>query len=315
MKIYENLDKKQSEPEYLKLQKFLAGKLLQTLNGAGRGEILSMPKVKPELCREKGVKMAENTATWIGHSTVFCSHGAVNYITDPMFSRRASPFGFMGPLRYTPPALNISQLPPMNFVLITHNHYDHLDRASVMQISRAHDPLFIVPEGLGGWFVKNGMTNVREISWWESADIDGMTVTSVPAQHFSARTLWDRNHSHWCGWVVRGKRSFYYSGDTGYCGVFGEISKRLGAPDLAVLPIGAYEPAWMMQRHHLNPEEAVAAYRELGAGKLLAVHWGAFDLTYERYDEPPLRLKKEADRLGLGAECICIPRIGQTILW
>lgn len=312
--IYKNQNPKYRYPEYLKLIRFLLGRIFLYSIGSGRrGEILSLPSSGNPA--EANTEPDGDYAVWIGHSSVLCRQESVYYLTDPMFSERASPFASIGPRRYSPPAMGIDELPKISFVLISHNHYDHLDLASVKAIYERDRPVFYVPKGLGGWFASAGVETAVEIDWWESVANSRLTVTSVPAQHFSARTLWDRNNSHWCGWVVGGKKKFYYSGDSGYFDGFKEIGKNCGPIDLAALPIGAYEPSWMMNRHHLNPEQALDVFEEVRGRKFLAVHWGSFDLTYEPCDEPPKRLKTEAAARGYDPDTVNCLRVGELLPW
>ncbi len=256
-----------------------------------------------------------NPATWLGHSTVLCGQDGLTYITDPIFSDHAGPMRYMGPRRYTPPPLKPKALPKIDFVLISHNHYDHLDLASVWAIHKKDKPVFVVPEGLGRWFRLRGMRKVVELPWWEELRIGGVTITSVPSQHYSFRAPWDKNKTHWCGWVVKGERTFYYPGDTGYGDFFKNIGEKLGPMDLVAMPIGAYAPRAIIKANHINPEEALDAFVDVGGRKLLAVHWGTFDLTEEPYDEPPKRLSAEAVRRNLGGGTINAIRIGETLYW
>ncbi|MFQ5432490.1 MAG: MBL fold metallo-hydrolase [Nitrospinota bacterium] len=311
---YSNKDSKYQHPEYLKLLRFLLGSIrLKAFNPKRYENVLSLP-VHENPDSNPGDSEGD-FALWVGHSSVLCRQDSIYYLTDPVFSERASPFTAIGPCRYSPPGISITNLPKISFVLISHNHYDHLDYRSVKMIYDRDRPRFFVPKGLSGWFESAGIDSVVEIDWYSSQRIDSLTVTSVPAQHFSARTMWDRNQSHWCGWIVSGEKKFYYSGDSGYFDGFKEIGKRYGPIDLAALPIGAYEPVWMMRRMHLNPEEALDVFDEVRGRKFLAVHWGSFDLTFEPVDEPPTRLKKEAETRKYPPGTINILRVGQKLFW
>ena len=311
---YNNQDPKYRHPKRLRVIRFLiSGLCLKIFHSGARGEVLSRPlKGNPA---EANTEPDGDYAVWLGHSSVLCRQESVYYLTDPIFSERASPFASIGPRRYSPPGMRIDELPKISFVLISHNHYDHLDLASVKAIYDRDRPVFYVPKGLTDWFNSAGIETAIEIGWWESVKASHLTVTSVPAQHFSARTLWDRNNSHWCGWVVGGKKKFYYSGDSGYFDGFKEVGEKLGPIELAALPIGAYEPSWLMRRHHLNPEQALDVFEQVRGGKLLAVHWGSFDLTYEPYDEPPKRLKAEAAARGYTPDTVNILRVGELLQW
>ena len=312
--IYKNQDPKYRYPEYLKLLRFFWGSIrLKAFNSKRHENVLSLPVYEKSLGNPTDKK--GDYAVWIGHSSVLCRQESVYYLTDPIFSERASPFASIGPRRYSPPAMGVGDLPKISFVLISHNHYDHLDLASVKAIYERDRPVFYVPKGLGKWFDSVGIETAVEIGWWESVKQSHLTVTSVPAQHFSARTMWDRNNSHWCGWVVGGKKKFYYSGDSGYFDGFKEVGEKFGPIELAALPIGAYEPSWMMRRHHLNPEQALDVFKEVRGRKFLAVHWGSFDLTYEPHDEPPNRLKAEAAARGYSPDTVNILRVGEFLQW
>jgi len=237
----------------------------------------------------------ELSATWVGHATVLLRIGGRNVLTDPMFSPRASPFSWTGPDRRTPLPFALAALPHIDVVLISHNHYDHLDEASVLGLQRQAGgaPLFIVPRGLDAWFRDLGITNVRSQGWWETRPVreaaPGMQVTGVPAVHWSARGLFDRNASHWGGWVLQaGGHSVYFAGDTGYGDGrdFRQIGQRFPALDLALIPVGAYEPRWFMRAQHVDPAEAVQLFRNLGARRALGIHWGSFVMADEPLDAP-----------------------------
>ncbi len=317
-KTFYNSNPAYRPPAYRKIFRFILGQFYRMSLGLNKNnEILSLPETPYP--QKYAIKTApnnnQNQATWIGHSTLLCLQADVYYITDPIFSQRASPFSFIGPRRYSPPGLSIDDLPKISFVLISHNHYDHLDLASVKKIYNKHRPVFLVPEGLSGWFESHGIDNSVELPWWSVFRVRGLKITSVPAQHFSGRSFWNRNSSHWCGWVVSGTSNFYYSGDTGYFDGFREIGLKLGPMDLAALPIGSYCPQWMMKREHLNPEEALDVFEEVYGSKFLAMHWGTFNLTYEPYNEPVERLKTEAHARGYNLDKINILKVGQTISW
>jgi L-ascorbate metabolism protein UlaG (beta-lactamase superfamily) len=258
----------------------------------------------------------EATVTWVGHSTLLIQLDGVNILTDPQWSSRASPVSFAGPRRVTPPGIRFEDLPPIHLVLISHDHYDHLDVATVERLAEAHRPLFLVPLGLKAWFADLGITQVEELDWWESRSRKGLTLTCLPAQHFSSRTFWDRNRRLWSGWAVtgRGKR-FFFAGDTGYYDVFKEIGNRLGPFDLAAIPIGAYMPATIMKSGHTTPEEALRLFEDVRGRRFVGIHWGTFDLAEEPIEEPPKRVLAEARRLGLDSDRIWLLKHGETRRW
>jgi N-acyl-phosphatidylethanolamine-hydrolysing phospholipase D len=256
------------------------------------------------------------TVTWVGHSTLLIQLGGVNLLTDPQWSPRASPFSFAGPKRVTPPGLRFEDLPPVHLVLISHDHYDHLDVATVQRLHAAHRPRFLVPLGLKAWFADLGITDVEELDWWQSRTERGLTLTAVPAQHFSSRTLWDRNRRLWCGWTVAGHdRRLFFAGDTAYNEVFKEIGTRLGPFDLTAIPIGAYLPPVIMKASHTTPDEALQILDDVQGRSLVPIHWGTFDLADEPFEEPPRQLKEDAERRGLGPDRVWLFQHGETRGW
>ena len=256
------------------------------------------------------------TVTWVGHSTLLIQLGGVNLLTDPQWSPRASPFSFAGPKRVTPPGLRFEDLPPVHLVLISHDHYDHLDVATVQRLHAAHRPRFLVPLGLKAWFADLGITDVEELDWWQSRTERGLTLTAVPAQHFSSRTLWDRNRRLWCGWTVAGHdRRLFFAGDTAYNEVFKEIGSRLGPFDLTAIPIGAYLPPVIMKASHTTPDEALQILDDVRGRSLVPIHWGTFDLADEPLEEPPRQLQADAERRGLRPDRVWLFQHGETRSW
>lgn len=234
-------------------------------------------------------------AWWLGHAGVLLRSGARHILLDPVFSGRVSPVSFYGPRRKTPPPVLPDALPRIDLVLISHNHYDHLDIPSLTALLRRFPDMHcMVPLGLKRRLLRCGFRNVSELDWWDSQAFGGLEVHLVPARHWSMRTPWDRNRSLWGGWVIAGAGGrFYFSGDTGYSASLGEISRRLGTIDLAALPIGAYAPRWFMAENHIAPELTVRLFQELACRQAFAMHWGVFELGDEPLDEPP-RLLQEA---------------------
>ncbi|HET6674241.1 MAG TPA: MBL fold metallo-hydrolase [Nitrospiraceae bacterium] len=257
-----------------------------------------------------------DTVTWVGHSTLLIRLDTATILTDPQWSERASPVSFAGPRRLMPPGIPFEQLPPVDLALISHDHYDHLDVDSVQRLAKTHDPLFLVPLGLKAWLADLGITKVEELDWWETRQVRGLTVTCLPAQHFSGRTLWDHNRRLWSTWAVAGAgKRFFFAGDTGYYPVFEKIGTRLGPFDLAAIPIGAYVPASMMRMTHMTPEEALRLFADVQGRTFVAMHWGTFDMTEEPIEEPPMRLHAEAHRLGLDLAKIWVLKHGETRQW
>jgi len=250
--------------------------------------------------------------TWIGHSTFLLQHRGCNILTDPIFGD-CSPLPIGGLSRAAPPGLALEALPPIHDVLISHSHYDHLDLRTIRALGR--EVRYWVPEKLSGWFRRRGFDNCHELRWWESAALaEGMELHCVPAQHFSARGLFDRNRTHWCGWVLKSaERSAYFAGDTGYCPHFLEIGQRFGGFDLSMLPIGAYNPRWLMQPMHLDPAQAVQVHLDTASRFSVACHWGTFRLTDEPMNEPPQLLRQELDARHIEPQTFRVMRFGESI--
>jgi N-acyl-phosphatidylethanolamine-hydrolysing phospholipase D len=257
------------------------------------------------------------TITWVGHATFLVQLDGVNLLTDPHWGERASPVSWGGPRRVAAPGLRLEDLPPIHLVLLSHDHYDHLDLETVRRLAARDRPRFLVPLGLRAWLAERGIADADEADWWETRTVRGLALTAVPAQHWSARTWADANRRLWAGWVVAGRdRRLFFGGDTGYWApIFQDIGRRLGPFDLAAVAIGAYAPRFMMRLTHTTPEEALQLFGDLGARRLVAMHWGTFDLTDEPLAEPPERLRAEAARLGLDPARVWVLRHGETRGW
>jgi N-acyl-phosphatidylethanolamine-hydrolysing phospholipase D len=285
-----------------------------------------VPTVAPDLAflhanAAAGTAM-QPAITWIGHATMLAQFGGTTLITDPMFSPRASPLEAIGPQRAQPPALLPPQLPRVDLVLISHNHYDHLDEASVRALSAqpGGPPLFVVPLGIGRWLAGRGITHVVELDWWQSQRMGALEIVLTPAQHWSGRSLTDRLDTLWGGFAVFAPDfHFFYAGDTGYSRDFADIRERFAARqrrgggfDIALIPIGAYEPRWFMAGQHVNPDEAVRVHRDLGAKASVGVHWGSFELSDEALDEPPRALAAARAEQGVAETQFFVLAIGET---
>jgi N-acyl-phosphatidylethanolamine-hydrolysing phospholipase D len=256
------------------------------------------------------------TVTWIGHATVLIQLQGTNLLTDPHWGERASPVSWAGPKRLQPPGLAFEGLPPIHVVLISHDHFDHLDLDTVRRLAASHDPVFVVPLGLKGWLEEQGISRVVELDWWGAFEHRGLRIVCTPAQHFSQRSLWDANTRLWASWAVVGSdRRFYFSGDTGYFDGLREIGDRLGPFDLTAMAIGAYMPPSIMRFVHLTPEQAVQAHQDLRGTTLVGIHWGTFDLAEEPLEEPPTRMLAEAWRRALPPERAWILKLGETRRW
>ncbi|MGZ5131662.1 MAG: MBL fold metallo-hydrolase [Caldimonas sp.] len=288
------------------------------------------PQVEPDLAfvhanAAAGVAMRP-AITWIGHATVLAQVGGLTLLTDPIFSERASPVAFAGPRRHQPPGIALGALPHIDVVLASHNHYDHLDEASVRALSEqaGGPPLFVVPLGLRAWLAEHGVDSAVELDWWDHHPVGGVEVALVPAQHWSGRGLNDRMKTLWGGFAVFAPDChLFFAGDTGYSRDFDDIRARFaerqtaevgGGFDIALLPIGSYEPRWFMAEQHVNVHEAVRIHRDLGAKRSLGVHWGTFELTDEALDEPPRALARIRATEGVGDEEFFVLAIGETLI-
>jgi L-ascorbate metabolism protein UlaG (beta-lactamase superfamily) len=239
---------------------------------------------------------ASAVVTFVGHATFLIQTAAGNILTDPMYSERAGPWNLLGPRRVRPPAVSFDDLPPIAMVLLSHNHYDHCDVRTIGKLARRFDPLVITPLGNARLVRSTGMRRVEELDWWQDAKTPPLPITLTPAHHFSARGALDRNRALWGGFViVAGGRRIYFAGDTAYASLFSDVRQRLGPVDLALLPIGAYEPRWFMQSVHMNPAEAVQAHLDLESSESIGMHFGTFQMTTEGIDEP-LRALEDARR-------------------
>jgi N-acyl-phosphatidylethanolamine-hydrolysing phospholipase D len=299
--------------------------------GLPKPPLAPIPVVAPELdfVHANTGAAQQPAVSWIGHATVLAQLGGLHVLTDPIFSPRASPLSFVGPQRQQPPGIALDQLPAIDVVLVSHNHYDHLDEASVRTLARqggGDGPLFIVPLGLAGWFRQRGIAKLIELDWWQSHLMQTLRgtveVMLVPAQHWSARGLGDRMMSLWGGFALFAPDChLFYAGDTGYSRDFADMRERFagrqsaaqgGGFDIALLPIGAYEPRWFMRTQHINVEEALRIHADLGAKRSLGVHWGTFALSDEALDEPPRALARQRAAQGLADEDFFTLAIGQT---
>ena len=280
----------------------------------------TLPLVEPRIAAPRA-PADEIRITWVGHATFLVQVGGVNLLTDPHWSRRASPVQFAGPARFMPPGVPWESLPPIDGVLLSHNHYDHLDDGTVRRLrERFGDRIrWFTPLEYRRWFRGRGIGNVTEMDWWDEATLPGpagaLRIVALPCQHWTSRTPWDRQEQLWASWAViaPGGRSVYFGGDTGWFPGYPEIRERVGSFDALLMPIGAYEPRWFMKPVHMNPEEAIRAYRELGgAGTLAGMHWGTWRLTDEDPLEPPARTRQVWAALGLPPERLWVPAHGET---
>jgi len=254
------------------------------------------------------------SVTWIGHATLLVQMDHATFLTDPIWSERASPVSFTGPQRAQPPGVALDALPPIDFVLISHDHYDHLDVATLRALAeRRPETRFVVPLGNGPTLRAAGVTNLVELDWHQSVEVAGQRIVFLPAQHWSGRGLYDQRVTLWGSYAVIGaQHRFFFAGDTGYFAGFAEIGAAYGPFDLAAVPIGAYAPAEMMHFWHMNPEEALQAARDVRARHIVPIHFGTFDLSDEDPDEPPQRMRAAAEAGALEPDALYLLRIGET---
>ncbi len=255
-------------------------------------------------------------ATFVNHSTFLLQVGGQRILTDPMWSRRASPLSWAGPRRVRRPGVALEDLPPVSVVLVSHNHYDHMDLPTLRHLRERFDPLFVTSLGNRRYLRRRGLGRVEELDWWQSLRIGAsLVVTLTPAQHFSARGLFDRNRTLWGGFLLAsGRTRVYFAGDSGYGAHFRAIRERAGGIDLALLPIGAYEPRWFMRPAHVNPAEAVQVHLDLRPRLSIAMHFGTFQLTDEAIDEPVRALRAALAERGVDQHEFRVPAFGETIL-
>ncbi len=260
------------------------------------------------------------TITWIGHTSFLIQIGGLNVLTDPVWSERASPVQFAGPRRWVPPAVEFDALPPIDAVILSHDHYDHLDSSTVSRLAERYPATrWYAPLGVGAFLRRHGARDVIQSDWWDESALGELRLTCLPAQHFSGRTFGKRNTTLWCGWALRREdQSLFFAGDTALHPDFGSIATRCGPFDVAILPIGAYEPRWFMGSVHMNPEDCIQAVDQLEGGQhgnrlvMIAAHWGTFKLTDEPMDEPPARMRERWGAAGRVGRDLWIMRHGET---
>jgi N-acyl-phosphatidylethanolamine-hydrolysing phospholipase D len=276
-----------------------------------------VPTAEPRLVAV-GEQSNNARVTWIGQSTVLIQHEGVNVITDPIFSALASPFGFVGPARKSAPGMTLEALPPIDIVVISHDHYDHLDAPTIRRLGNR--PRYFVPLGLKAWMVAAGIAEHRvvELDWWESRSVASrgaeVSITATPSQHVSGRTLTDRNRRLWSAWAIGWDDfSVWFGGDTGYNDVqFKAIGDRFEGFDLGIIPIGGYGPRTYMGDFHVDPAQAVQIHQDIGARRSMAVHWGTFHLTAEPLLEPPRALRAAVQSAGLPTDSVTAFAVGES---
>lgn len=280
-----------------------------------------LPRAQPSLVEPRlPIGSDELRITWVGHATFLLQLPGLTILTDPVFSDRASPVGWAGPRRFSPPGLTLDSLPPVDAVLVSHDHYDHLDAPSVRALNERYgDALtWLTPLGYAKWLTRRGAVRVTELDWWQETRLEvGQGVASIralPARHWTRRGVFGARKRLWASWSVAASgRAVYFAGDSGYCPAFAEIGERAGPFDVALIPIGAYEPRWFMKASHMNPEEAAQTARDVRAAAMVGMHWGTFRLTDEPPLEPPRRTRRAWSSLGLDDEALHLPALGQTL--
>ncbi len=248
--------------------------------------------------------------TWLGHASFLLQGAGISVLVDPVFSEFCAPLPIPSLRRKVAPPCGLDELPPIDTVLLTHGHYDHLDLPTLRSLGKMMPML--IAEGHADWLRGKGFAHVRELAWHASAEIaPGIRVTATPAQHFTSRTLMDRNRGHWCGWLVEGAGcKLWHAGDSGYCAAFEEIGEHYGPIDFGMIPIGAYQPRRIMRPMHMNPEEAVRAFTEARCRRAVAMHWGTFRLTDEPMGEPPLLLGRALREQGISTADFVAAEVG-----
>lgn len=265
---------------------------------------------------ERPVPEGEIHITFVNHATFLVRTKEWSLLTDPHYSRRASPVSFAGPKRVHRPGVAFDSIQNLKFVFISHNHYDHLDIPTLQSIKEKFpEAEFVLPLGNERLLRKSGIKKVKAMDWWQSVDLGDLRLTVVPAEHWSARGLFDRNQNLWGGLVMEWQgRKIFFAGDTGYGTFFKEIKKRFGKVDLALLPIGAYEPRWFMAGHHMNPEDAVKAHLDLQPDLSVGMHFGCFQLTNESRQQPAIDLEKAKRKHKVVDQHFLVPEPGQTVI-
>jgi len=290
-------------------------------NIPGATELAETLPVKPPLwLSDENYTQSTGRLSWLGHATVLAEIDGSAFLTDPVFSSRASAVQFAGPKRYTAAPCKVKDLPPLTAVLVSHNHYDHLDVNSVSRLAELQPNIsWFVPEGMAQWLKDNTVVSsekVHEMTWWEEKQLEGTNfkIVFTPANHWCKRSVAYDNKMLWGSFAVIGPtKKFWFGGDTGYCEAFKQIGQKYGPFDLAAIPIGAYQPNWFMKYQHVHPGEAVEVHKDIKSKKSLGIHWGTFKLTTENYLEPPALLNTFLNKSGLDSSVFVTTDIGGSV--
>lgn len=273
--------------KFSNLEPFQDKKLFDILKWRFGSIATSWPEYKEQKTYKPFSKRsAELQVSVVNHSTVLIQVDNLNILTDPVYSNRTSPISFIGPKRVRNAGIKFEDLPPIDIVLISHNHYDHLDLETLKKLDEKFSPVFLVGLGNKKLLDSAGIKNTIDMDWWDEHKVSGLKFHFTPSQHWSARGILDRFETLWGGFYIEASKNIYFAGDTGYGEFFKNIKDKYGAPELALLPIGAYEPRWFMRWAHMNPEDAVKAFIDLEAGSALGIHFGTFQLTDEGINKP-----------------------------
>ncbi|WP_411821674.1 MBL fold metallo-hydrolase [Leptospira sp. 'Mane'] len=260
--------------------------------------------------RENDKKLS---VTWIGHATTLVQIDGINILTDPIWSDRCSPVSFAGPKRYTPPGLKLEDLPRIDIVILSHNHYDHTDLPTLKLLEEKHHPKFLAGLGNKSLLEGIGLSHVQEMDWWDTVDLNGVQFVFTPTQHFSGRGISDKYETLWGSYAILGKtQKVYFGGDTGYYTHFKEIGDKFGGFDVAILPIGAFEPRWFMSSVHVDPEQSVRAFADLHAKYMVPMHYMTFVLSDEKLDSPVPLARKAFENLKLALDRLIDLKIGES---
>jgi L-ascorbate metabolism protein UlaG (beta-lactamase superfamily) len=255
--------------------------------------------------------------TFVNHSTFLIQVDGMNILTDPVWSKRVSPYRWIGPKRMRPPGIRMGDLPRIHLVLLTHNHYDHLDIETMRVIFGAHHPQIVTPLGVKKFLDENYIPDARQVDWWEEVEAGKVKIQAVPAQHFSGRGMFDRDATLWCGYVIRTSAgNIYFAGDTGYNeGTFKEIGSKCAPLKLSFVPIGAYKPGWFMSPIHVSPEEAVKIHQDVGSPRSIAMHFGTFPLADDGSDDPVTDLRLAAEKYKITDESFLVLKEGEAVVF